>query len=132
MLNRRPMYVIVEKLSSKLPRSIHLDSLNKLDDDDLESGCRDDVSATGVLKTTAYTERNNNEMISVQLMSENEKCTEDKLIQRNYSSAQGSRALVQQVDQFVSPKVKERHCVLRHNRQHSQKGQMREHTFLYL
>ncbi len=92
MLKRRPIraddrHVIAEKLSSKLPRSIHLDSLNKLDDDVLESGCRDDVPATGVLKTTAYTERkkkrlHNNEMISMQLMSENEKGTEDKLIQK--------------------------------------------------
>ncbi len=48
---------ISKKLSSKLPRQYHLESLMKLEEDMMESGCRDDVPTTGVLKNIAYSER---------------------------------------------------------------------------
>lgn len=92
VLKRRPIRAddrqkLAEQLSSKLPRSIHLESLMKLEEDVLQSGCRDEVPTTGVFKTIGYSERkknrlNKNEMISMQLMSEEEKGTEDKLIQK--------------------------------------------------
>ena len=43
--------------NSKLPRQNHLESLMKLEEDVMESGCRDNVPTTGVLKNIAYSER---------------------------------------------------------------------------
>ena len=91
-LKRRPIRSIdrkkiSEKLSSKLPRQYHLESLMKLEEDVVESGCRDNVPTTGVLKNISYSERkknrlHKNEMISLQRLSDKEKDTEEKVIQK--------------------------------------------------
>ena len=91
-LKRRPIRgeersVIAETLTSKLPRSVFLHSLNKLDENVVKSGCRDEVPATGVMKTLSWSERkkqrrHENEMMSLQLMSEDKKDTDDQLIQK--------------------------------------------------
>lgn len=74
-------------LTSKLPRHTYLQSLNKLEETVFESGCRDEVPTTGVLKTISWSEKkkqrwHKNEMLSLQLMFDEEKGTDDQLIQK--------------------------------------------------
>lgn len=60
-LKRRPIRAeerqdIAGTLSSKLPRTHYLDSLSKLEETVVQSGCRDEVLTTGVLKTLTWAE----------------------------------------------------------------------------
>ncbi|XP_034079088.1 uncharacterized protein LOC117550702 [Gymnodraco acuticeps] len=91
-LRRRPIraeerQLIADTLSSKLPRTVYLQSLNKLEETVLQSGCRDEVPTTGVLKTLSWGERekqrrHENEMVSLQLMSEDVQDKDDQWIQK--------------------------------------------------
>ncbi|KAK1899355.1 120.7 kDa protein in NOF-FB transposable element [Dissostichus eleginoides] len=91
-LRRRPIraeerQLIADTLSSKLPRSVYLQSLNKLEETVLQSGCRDEVPTTGVLKTISWGERekqrrHGNEMVSLPLMSEDVQDKDDQWIQK--------------------------------------------------
>ena len=81
-LKRRPVRgtqreVIATTLTSKLPRSLYLEKLGELDDTVEDSGCRDEVPTTGVLKTISWSarkkhSRDKNEMISLQKIIEDE------------------------------------------------------------
>jgi len=79
--------VIAGTLSSTLPRTHYLDSLNKLEETVVQSGCRDEVPTTGVLKTLTWAERkklrrHKYEMRSLLLMSDEEEGTDDHMIQK--------------------------------------------------
>ncbi|XP_034073870.1 uncharacterized protein LOC117547349 [Gymnodraco acuticeps] len=92
---------LANALTSKLPRSVYLDKLNKLDDTVLASGNRDQVPSTGVMKTLSWQARkklrkHSNEMISLRKMMEEELETEEAVIKKNYSTPQRSHAMVQQ------------------------------------
>lgn len=79
-LRRRPLRgdereAIAEVLITKLPRSLHLEKIAKLEENVMESGCRDQVPATGVMKTISWASRkkrrqHQNEMTSLQTMLE--------------------------------------------------------------
>ncbi len=98
-LKRRPIraeerQLIADRLSSKLPRNIYLHSLNKLKETVVQSGCRDEVPTTGVLKTLSWSERkkqrqDTNEMISLEVMSEEEQGTDGQLIQKIILQSKG-------------------------------------------
>lgn len=91
-LARRPIradarQLIADTLTSKLPRSVYLNKLEKLEETVVQSGCRDEVPTTGVLKTLSWSERkkqrrDSNEMVALQQLSEEERGTDDKLIQK--------------------------------------------------
>lgn len=84
-------HILSKTLSTKLPRSIFLESLGKLDDTVVASGCRDQVPATGVMKTISWSQKkkfrgHKNEAISLQKMLEEEeeeeevKCVIQKIV----------------------------------------------------
>ena len=91
-LKRRPVRgtqreVIATTLTSKLPRSLYLEKLDELDDTVEDSGCRDEVPTTGVLKTISWSarkkqRRDKNEMISLQKIIEDELQEGGGLIQK--------------------------------------------------
>lgn len=61
-LRRRPIRAderqqTADILTSKLPRHIYLQSLNKLEETVFEFGCRDEVPTTEVLKTISWSEK---------------------------------------------------------------------------
>ena len=77
-LQRRPVRAderdaIADILTTKLPRALYLQNLDKLEDSVVESGCRDQVPTTGVMKTLSCNSRkknrrHKNEMISLEIM----------------------------------------------------------------
>ena len=90
-IRRRPVRgeerdALAHTLSTKLPRTVFLESIGRLEDTVVASGCRDKVPATGVMKTVSWTKkklkrRDNNEMISLQKMvAEEEAEAEERVI----------------------------------------------------
>ena len=64
-LQRRPVRAderdaIADILTTKLPRALYLQNLDKLEDSVVESGCRDQVPTTGVMKTLLCNNRKKN------------------------------------------------------------------------
>ena len=116
-LRRRPIrsegrQLIADTLTSKLPRSVYLQSLNELDETVVQSGCRDEVPDTGVLKTLSWSERrkqrrHDNEMISLQLMSEDKKGTDDQLIQKLILQPKGVMLWLKKTIQLFHQRSKE-------------------------
>ncbi|XP_034097224.1 uncharacterized protein LOC117563156 [Gymnodraco acuticeps] len=85
---------LANALTSKLPRSVYLDKLNKLDDTVLASGNRDQVPSTGVMKTLSWQARkklrkHSNEMISLRKMMEEELETEEAVIKKIIAHPKG-------------------------------------------
>lgn len=93
-LQRRPVRAderdaIADVLTTKLPRTLYLQKLDNLEHSVVESGCRDDVPTTGVMKTLSCNSRkknrrHKNEMISLEIMreEEQEQDSEDAVIQK--------------------------------------------------
>lgn len=91
-LKRRPVradqrQVIADSLTTKLPRSLYLENLGKLDQSIIDSGCRDQVPTTGVLKTLSWSarkkhRRHQDDMLSLQAMFEEERGSEEAVIQK--------------------------------------------------
>ena len=81
-LQRRPVRAderdaIADVLTTKLPRTLYLQKLDNLEHSVVESGFRDDVPTTGVMKTLSCNSRkknrrHKNEMISLEIMREEE------------------------------------------------------------
>ncbi|KAE8291902.1 hypothetical protein D5F01_LYC09263 [Larimichthys crocea] len=91
-IKRRPVRgeerdALSHTLSTKLPRTVFLESIERLDDTVVASGCPDNVPATGVMKTVSWSKkkqkrRHRNEMISLQKMvAEEEAEAEGRVIQ---------------------------------------------------
>ncbi|XP_059190873.1 uncharacterized protein LOC131973047 [Centropristis striata] len=75
-------------LATKMPRSVFLDSIEKVDDIVMSSGCRDQVPATGVMKTLSWSEkkkrrRHKNEFLSLlRMLKEEEDDPENRVLQK--------------------------------------------------
>ena len=91
-IKRRPVRgeerdALSDILSTKLPRTVFLENIERLDDTVVASGCRDKVPTTGVMKTVSWSKktqkrRHKNEMISLQkIVAEEEAEGEGRVIQ---------------------------------------------------
>ncbi|KAG7516997.1 hypothetical protein JOB18_046441 [Solea senegalensis] len=92
-LKRRPVRgkerdALSQTVSTKMPRSVFLESIARLDDTVMASGCRDKVPATGVMKTVSWSQkvkrrRHKNEIISLQrMLKEEEEDPNERIIQK--------------------------------------------------
>ncbi|KAG7526880.1 hypothetical protein JOB18_046349 [Solea senegalensis] len=92
-LKKRPVRgkerdALSQTLSTKMPRSVFLESLARLDDTVMASGCRDQVPATGVMKTVSWSQkvkrrRHKNDIISLQrMLKEEEEDPNERIIQK--------------------------------------------------
>lgn len=76
-----------ETLESKLPRSVYLDSMQKLPEMVMQSGCRDEAPTKEVLKTISWSERqlkrpHSNELLSLQMLINEQKGSDNEVLQR--------------------------------------------------
>lgn len=76
-----------EVLESKLPRSLYLESMQKIPEMVIESGCRDEAPTKEVLKNIAWTERqkkrlHSNELLSLQQMIKEQHGKDSDVLQR--------------------------------------------------
>ncbi|XP_024121040.1 uncharacterized protein LOC112142033 isoform X2 [Oryzias melastigma] len=74
-------------LNFKMPRQVYLSKLNELEQDVFEAGCRDKAPPCGVLKTISWEVKRNtwldeNEMTSLQIMLDQQKQNDDKILQK--------------------------------------------------
>lgn len=91
-LKRRPVRAdartsIGETLESKLPRSVYLDSMQKLPEMVMQSGCRDEAPTKEVLKTISWSQRqlkrpHSNELLSLQMLIDEKKGSDNEVLQR--------------------------------------------------
>lgn len=98
-LKRRPVRgnkraEIAKDLQNQLPRRMFLDNLKKIEDDVMESGCRDEAPTPQVLKTMSWEERkksrlHKNEMLSLQKMLENKKNSSEEVLQKVFLHPKG-------------------------------------------
>ncbi|KAF4097933.1 hypothetical protein G5714_021941 [Onychostoma macrolepis] len=74
-------------LESKLPRSVYLDSMQKLPEMVMQSGCRDEAPTKEVLKTISWSQRqlkrpHSNELLSLQMLINEQKGSDNEVLQR--------------------------------------------------
>ena len=91
-LKRRPVRAdarssLAETLETKLPRSLFLDSMQKIPEMVIESGCRDEAPTKEVLRNIAYTQRqlkrpHTNELLSLQMLIDQKTGTDNEVLQR--------------------------------------------------
>uniref|UniRef100_A0A669CZJ1 PHD-type domain-containing protein n=4 Tax=Oreochromis TaxID=8139 RepID=A0A669CZJ1_ORENI len=79
--------VIAEKLETKLPRSLYLDSLNQIPEKAFQAGCRDEAPSKDVLKNIAWSHRKKqrphvNEMASLQMLIDRQQGLPNEVLQR--------------------------------------------------
>ena len=85
---------MAKDLQNQLPRRMFLDNLNKIEEDVMESGCRDEAPTPQVLKTMSWEERkksrlHKNEMLSLQKMLENKKNSSEEVLQKVFLHPKG-------------------------------------------
>lgn len=98
-LKRRPVRaddrkVLGNILQHKLPRAMYLDKLNQIDEDVMDSGCRDEAPTPQVLKNISWEVRqqsrpHSNEILSLQMMLENKKNNPDEVLQKVFVHPKG-------------------------------------------
>lgn len=91
-LKRRPVRAhkrdkIGHELEKQLPRAMYLEKMSKMDDDVVQSGCRDEVPTPQVLRNIALEIRkksrlHHNEIMSLQLMVANKKNNPEDVLQK--------------------------------------------------
>lgn len=91
-LQRRPVRADSQKdlhkqLIHTLPRALYLESLQKIEESVYESGCRDEVPSSGVLKSISWRERmkerkHNNEIMSLWKIVEENTEEQDEVLQK--------------------------------------------------
>ncbi|XP_026012681.1 uncharacterized protein LOC113015007 isoform X3 [Astatotilapia calliptera] len=79
--------VLAEKLETKLPRSLYLDSLNLIPEKAFQAGCRDEAPSKDVLKNIALSHRKKqrphlNEMTSLQILIDRQQGLPNEVLQR--------------------------------------------------
>uniref|UniRef100_A0A1A8B0C6 Ubiquitin-like protease family profile domain-containing protein n=1 Tax=Nothobranchius furzeri TaxID=105023 RepID=A0A1A8B0C6_NOTFU len=78
---------IAEQLETKMPRSLYLDSLNKIPEKAFQAGCRDEAPSKEVLKNIAWSHRKKdrphlNEMASLQILIDRQQGLPNEVLQR--------------------------------------------------
>lgn len=79
--------VIAEKLETKMPRSLYLDSLNQIPEKAFQAGCRDEAPSKDVLKNIALSHRKKqrphlNETASLQMLIDRQQGLPNEVLQR--------------------------------------------------
>ncbi|CAI5668375.1 unnamed protein product [Oreochromis niloticus] len=108
--------VIAEKLETKLPRSLYLDSLNQIPEKAFQAGCRDEAPSKDVLKNIAWSHRKKqrphvNEMASLQMLIDRQQGLPNEVLQRVLLHPKGIMLWSKKNTFSVLPAVQRRHSI---------------------